>query len=174
MVVTPSTTMASADFCLTAQISPDKVRYLSPKPRRVYIEPLWSFSGVTVSGQLTPRSMPSTRFLSIRSGVCSPASSPRPLSRDAVAFGSWFVGPTSTAVFHRLDIAHAGRTKQGPAQCGGAPCFGPSLDKGDLRRPGAPSLPGHWDGVVPCGYSHPCIVVAVVGGGLGFCQRESG
>lgn len=36
MVVTPPTTTASADFCLFGQTSPDKVRYLSPDPRRVY------------------------------------------------------------------------------------------------------------------------------------------
>ena len=59
MVVTPSTTMASADFCPSnGQTSQDKVRSLSPEPCRVYVEPLWSFSGLTVSCQLTPRSPP--------------------------------------------------------------------------------------------------------------------
>ena len=40
MVVTPSTTMAAADFCLlfpARQTSPNKVRNLSPDPCRVYM-----------------------------------------------------------------------------------------------------------------------------------------
>jgi len=60
MVVTPSTTTASADFYLSKkrQVSPDKVRYLSPDPGCVYIWLLGPFLDFTVSGQLFPHPMP--------------------------------------------------------------------------------------------------------------------
>lgn len=38
VVATPPTTTASADFCPLGQTFPDKVRFLSPDPRRVFME----------------------------------------------------------------------------------------------------------------------------------------
>jgi hypothetical protein len=125
MVVTPSTTSASADFCrfnLTSQSglplprpgdrSPQVSALTFPAHRPHLLLRLLVASDFVVSGHLVqPHSL--MRFVFLRSQLClrlpsDTASRQRPCPQLAV-------GATSSArVFHPLVNAHAGRTKQKP------------------------------------------------------------
>ena len=79
MVVTPSTTSASADFCLQKKGRPPRIRYDHfPLILAAFtpgcFDPFWtlpSFASLSDTRRL------STQFLFIQSRFCSPASSPR-------------------------------------------------------------------------------------------------
>ena len=82
MVVTPSTTMASADFCPPERGRPPRIRCDSFPPSPAAFT--WSRFG-PFRASLSVASLPRaprllTRFLSIRSGFCPPASSPHTLA----------------------------------------------------------------------------------------------
>ncbi len=89
MVVTPSTTMASADFCPPERGRSPRIRYdIFPLTLAAFTWSRFDPFGTSLSvasSSGAPRLL--TQFLSSQSRFCSPAASPRRFALYAVAFG---------------------------------------------------------------------------------------
>jgi len=94
MVVTPSTTMASADFCpperdRSPRIRCDRFPLILAAFTQSCFDPFWTSLSVASSSR-TPRLF--TQFLSIQSRFCSPASSPRLFAQSQLPSASGSAG----------------------------------------------------------------------------------